>query len=36
MPRCATRFERAGAIALSRGAIEIRNVRRLAGFAAEP
>jgi hypothetical protein len=29
MPRCATRFERAGAI-------EIRNVRRLAGFAAEP
>lgn len=34
--RILKRFERAGAIALSRGAIAIRNARRLAGFAAEP
>ncbi len=33
--RILKRFERAGAIALSRGAIEIKSERRLAGFAAE-
>lgn len=33
--RILKRFERAGAIALARGAIEIRNARRLADFAAE-